>query len=70
MTASVDLDEVVSYRVAISSLREQASALAPPALVEVDFALCGGGGAVVSLPIAPRVGGKAFPLTCLACLSK
>jgi len=50
----VDLDEVVSYRVAISSLREQASFTLPPALVEVGFALCRGE-ELVSLPIEPRV---------------
>lgn len=54
----VDLDEVVSYRVAISSLREQASAIAAPALVEVPFELCTGKPgreAQVSLPMEPRV---------------
>jgi hypothetical protein len=58
VTAVVDLDEVVSYRVAISSLREQASATAPPALVEVDWALCsreGGREPLVTLPIEPMV---------------
>lgn len=57
----VDLDEVVSYRVAISSLREQASAVNPPALVEVEFSLCTGKPgreAQVSLPISPRVRGR------------
>ncbi|GBF95639.1 glutamine-dependent NAD(+) synthetase [Raphidocelis subcapitata] len=57
VTASVDLDEVVSYRAAISSLREQASSVPAPALVEVEFYLCGqagGGEAAVSLPIEPR----------------
>ncbi|KXZ51564.1 hypothetical protein GPECTOR_12g527 [Gonium pectorale] len=44
VTAVVDLDEIVSYRCSISSLREQASSVAAPALVHVDFRLCGGGG--------------------------
>ncbi|KAI8470126.1 MAG: glutamine-dependent NAD(+) synthetase with GAT domain-containing protein [Monoraphidium minutum] len=57
VTAVVDLDEVVSYRVAISSLREQASAVQAPALVEVPFELCTGRPgreAQVSLPMQPR----------------
>lgn len=58
VTAVVDLDEVVSYRVAISSLREQASMTAEPALVGVNFALCGAGDdvteAAVNLPMEPR----------------
>lgn len=46
VSAVVDLDEVVSYRAAISSLREQASSIAPPALVNLDFRLCRAVGAV------------------------
>ncbi|GIL46495.1 hypothetical protein Vafri_3475, partial [Volvox africanus] len=41
VTATVDLDEVVSYRCSISSLREQASTTSAPAVVHVDFRLCG-----------------------------
>lgn len=37
VTAAVDLDEVVSYRGAIASLQEQASAAEPVPLVRVDF---------------------------------
>lgn len=40
VTADVDLDEVVSYRCSISSLREQASSTSPPVLVPVCFELC------------------------------
>eukprot|EP00775_Hariotina_reticulata_P006615 gene6615-6843_t len=40
VTATVDLDEVVSFRAAISSLREQASVSQSPALVPVTFTLC------------------------------
>jgi NAD+ synthase (glutamine-hydrolysing) len=36
----VDLDEVVSFRASISSLREQASSSRQPAFVHVDFNLC------------------------------
>lgn len=47
----------MSYRAAVSSLREQASSAPAPALVEVEFQLCGKGGsaAAVSLPVEPRV---------------
>ncbi|KAL6764256.1 hypothetical protein V8C86DRAFT_3017388 [Haematococcus lacustris] len=40
VTATVDLDEVVSHRGAIVSLREQASSSRPPFYVDVDFCLC------------------------------
>ncbi|KAF8062623.1 glutamine-dependent NAD(+) synthetase [Scenedesmus sp. PABB004] len=53
VTATVDLDEVVSFRAAISSLREQASATTPPALVAVPFQLCRATGPV-DPPRAPR----------------
>lgn len=46
VTASVDLDEVVSFRASISSLREQASTTVQPALVAVDFKLCRAAGLV------------------------
>ena len=38
--ATVDLDEVVSYRGAVSSLQEQASNASPVPTVAVDFDLC------------------------------
>ena len=40
VTATVDLDEVVSYRGAISSLQEQASSAARVPAIPVDFDLC------------------------------
>ena len=40
VTAAVDLDEVTSFRGAVSSLREQASCVDPIPLVHVDFRLC------------------------------
>eukprot|EP00798_Chlamydomonas_sp_ICE-L_P005201 gene5201-18428_t len=40
VTATVDLDEVVSYRCARASQREQASSVAALVLVPVDFKLC------------------------------
>jgi hypothetical protein len=40
VTATVDLDEVVSFRASISSLREQASTTTKPAFVCVDYKLC------------------------------
>eukprot|EP00891_Asterochloris_glomerata_P006489 jgi/Astpho2/6489/e_gw1.00096.52.1_t len=40
ITATVDLDEVVRYRGAISSLQEQASTAAPMAMVQVDARIC------------------------------
>lgn len=46
ITATVDLDEVVSFRAAISSLREQASASVAPAVVCADFSLCRAAGPV------------------------
>lgn len=46
MTATVDLDEVVSFRASISSLREQASSTVQPAFVQVDFNLCRASGLV------------------------
>ena len=50
----MDLDAVVSYRAAMSSLREQASTSTCPALVTVDFCLCGSD-VLVSLPHEPKV---------------
>jgi NAD+ synthase (glutamine-hydrolysing) len=46
VTATVDLDEVVSFRASISSLREQASSMMQPAFVPVDFNLCRASGLV------------------------
>lgn len=40
MTATVDIDEVVSYRGAISSLQEQASGHEPHTHIAVDFCIC------------------------------
>lgn len=56
VTASVDLDEVVSFRASISSLREQASTTVQPALVAVDFKLCRATG-LVDPPRPVRVRG-------------
>lgn len=57
VTACIDLDEVTSFRGAVSSLQEQASAAQPVPLVHVDFALCGTGGTTTapspSLPVDP-----------------
>ena len=56
VTATVDLDEVVSYRGAVSSLQEQASNATPVATVSVDFDLCHptDRAVVPSAPIEPR----------------
>jgi len=56
VTATVDLDEVVSYRGAVSSLQEQASSASPVPTVYVDFNLCHPArkAAVPSAPIEPR----------------
>ncbi len=56
VTATVDLDEVVSYRGAVSSLQEQASNASPVATVSVDFDLCHptDRAVVPSAPIEPR----------------
>ena len=40
VTATVDLDEVVSYRGAVSSLQEQASSAPRVPTIAVDFNLC------------------------------
>lgn len=40
VTATVDIDEVVSYRGSISSLQEQASGHQPHPHIEVDFRIC------------------------------
>ncbi|KAK9815368.1 hypothetical protein WJX72_002356 [[Myrmecia] bisecta] len=52
VSATVDLDEVVSYRGAISSLQEQASRAPSVHNVDVDFSLCHGSTSVV-LPSTP-----------------
>jgi hypothetical protein len=75
--ATVDLDEVVSYRLGLASLREQASAAPAPAVVRVPgFALCrsgggsgsgGGGAARLSLPMEPRVCALLSDRCVLAC---
>ncbi|KAF6262108.1 glutamine-dependent NAD(+) synthetase with GAT domain-containing protein [Scenedesmus sp. NREL 46B-D3] len=54
VTACVDLDEVVSFRAAISSLREQASSSTPPAMVVCEFQLCRARG-LTDPPRPPRV---------------
>ena len=56
VTATVDLDEVVSYRGAVSSLQEQASSASPVATISVDFDLCHptDKAAVPSAPIEPH----------------
>ena len=56
VTATVDLDEVVSYRGAVSSLQEQASAAARVPTVTVDFDLCHpqSEGVVPDPPMQPR----------------
>jgi NAD+ synthase (glutamine-hydrolysing) len=54
VTATVDLDEVVSFRAAISSLREQASSSSAPAMVSCDFQLCRAQG-LTHPPVPPRV---------------
>ena len=41
LTATVDLDEVTSYRASMASLQEQASSTERIPCVEVNFALCG-----------------------------
>ncbi|KAK9793458.1 hypothetical protein WJX73_010827 [Symbiochloris irregularis] len=54
VTATVNLDEVLSYRGAISSAQEQASAAAPYPLVQVDMRLCHTEAQAASLlPTAP-----------------
>ena len=56
VTATVDLDEVVSYRGAVSSLQEQASSASPVPTVYLDFDLCHPAekAVVPSAPIEPR----------------
>lgn len=54
--ATVDLDAVVTFRAAISSLREQASSVAAPQLLQCDFNLCSAGTMLVTLPVEPKVG--------------
>lgn len=56
VTATVDLDEVVSYRGAVSSLQEQASNASPVPTISVNFDLCQPAEhpAVPSAPIKPR----------------
>ena len=56
VTATVDLDEVVSYRGAVSSLQEQASNASPVPTISVDFDLCHptDRAVVPSAPIEPR----------------
>jgi hypothetical protein len=47
---------VVSFRAAISSLREQASSSSAPAMVHCDFQLCRAQG-LTHPPVPPRVRG-------------
>ena len=56
VTATVDLDEVVSYRGAVSSLQEQASSAPPVPTIEVDFNLChlAEDAVMPSAPMEPR----------------
>ncbi|KAI3428464.1 hypothetical protein D9Q98_007289 [Chlorella vulgaris] len=54
VTATVDLDEVVSYRGAVASLQEQASSAEPVPLVHVEFSLCSPPGSAFHLPSLPR----------------
>lgn len=51
----MDLDEVVSFRAAVSSLREQASCSRPPAFVNVDYQLCRSTEVLVNPTVAARV---------------
>lgn len=51
----MDLDEVISFRMSVSSLREQASSMKPPALVCADYRLCRAEGLVsLSRPVKVR----------------
>ncbi|KAL4439201.1 hypothetical protein ABPG77_004103 [Micractinium sp. CCAP 211/92] len=54
VTATVDLDEVVSYRGAVASLQEQASSADPVPLIHVDFSLCCPPGSPLCLPTPAR----------------
>lgn len=56
VTATVDLDEVVSYRGAVSSLQEQASSAPRVPTIDVDFNLCcqDETGVIPNGPIEPR----------------
>ena len=56
VTAIVDLDEVVSYRGAVSSLQEQASSAPRVPTIEVDFNLChlAEDAVMPSAPMEPR----------------
>ena len=56
VTATVDLDEVVSYRGAVSSLQEQASSAPRVPTIAVDFNLCcpDETGVIPNGPIEPR----------------
>jgi NAD+ synthase (glutamine-hydrolysing) len=55
LTATVDLDEVQSYRASVASLQEQASSAARVPCIDVDFALCGGAEAFVPMQLSAEV---------------
>lgn len=54
--ATVDIDEVVSYRGAISSLQEQASGHEPHPHIAVDFRICqqDSQALIPTTPVPPR----------------
>lgn len=56
ITATVDLDEVVSYRGAVNSLQEQASSAPRVPTIPVDFNLCCSeeAGVVPNGPLEPK----------------
>lgn len=56
VTATVDIDEVVSYRAAVSSLQSQAAAHQPLPQVNVNFRICEDEAAVLypTPPTEPR----------------
>ena len=69
LTATVDLDEVLSHRAATASLQEQASSAARIPTIEVPFALCGGASSFLPMqlanPVEPR---RQAPLLTAMCL--
>ena len=58
LTATVDLDEVASYRASIASLQEQASSTERIPCVEVDFALCGSPEAFLPMRLSDEVAAR------------
>ena len=67
LTATVDLDEVTSYRASMASLQEQASSTERIPSVEVNFALCGMPEAFLPMRLSDEIAPRrcAQPWQCL-----